>query len=447
MSLAKTAGGSLLRAGFGRRDITPPLGTLLMGYPVPARRADAIRDRLAASALVLERYGQLAANLSLDVTIVDDPEVEAIRRGLAERSDIAANNITVCATQTHSGPNSLEVWGWGEKDEPFLEQMVGGAIEAALDAADSLEPVVVGIGETESEVGVNRREIRESHEITLGVNPWAPYDPVMTVLRFEGENAPVATLIHYGAHPTVLGSASRVVSRDWPGIMVDRIETLTEAPALFINGAVGDVAPRVNNLSAVGDGEEALLEVGSRAATDALRAYHSIKSFQDHPLSVLNGELELPYRPLPSLEEARRALEEAETHKDELGLEMATYRHWQCVVETLAASPASGCTYSQVITGLGPIAFVPFPGEPFAEIILRLRHYSPWQHTLCASTSCGSFGYFATRESLHRGGYEVWVARAFGPYILTEEIDDILVEANLALLRELHERPSDLATL
>ena len=47
-------------------------------------------------------------------------------------------------------------------------------------------------------------------------------------------------------------------------------------------------------------------------------------------------------------------------------------------------------------------------------------------------------GYFPTRESLHRGGYEVWVAKAFGPYILAEHIDDVLVEENLKLLRELH---------
>ena len=43
-----------------------------------------------------------------------------------------------------------------------------------------------------------------------------------------------------------------------------------------------------------------------------------------------------------------------------------------------------------------------------------------------------------TRESLHRGGYEVWVARAFGAYILVENIDDVLVEENLKLLRDLH---------
>ena len=100
------------------------------------------------------------------------------------------------------------------------------------------------------------------------------------------------------------------------------------------------------------------------------------------------------------------------------------------------AAPVSGKNYRQVILRLGPLAIVPFPGEPFADIVLRLRDLSPAQYTLCASTSCGSNGYLVTRESLHRGGYEVWVARAVGAYILAENIDDVLVEENMRLLTQ-----------
>jgi hypothetical protein len=66
--------------------------------------------------------------------------------------------------------------------------------------------------------------------------------------------------------------------------------------------------------------------------------------------------------------------------------------------------------------------------------VLRVRHYSPFQHTLCVSTTNGSNGYFVSREARHRGGHEVWVGMAFGPYLLVENIDDILVESNCRLL-------------
>ena len=117
---------------------------------------------------------------------------------------------------------------------------------------------------------------------------------------------------------------------------------------------------------------------------------------------------------------------------------MCDYRHWQSVVEAHGGEVKQGIAFAQTIIQLGPVAFIPFPGEPFSEIVLRLREQSPFQHTLCASTTNGSLGYFVTRESLHRGGYEVWVGKAYGAYILAENIDDVLIEANLKLLSELY---------
>jgi hypothetical protein len=66
-----------------------------------------------------------------------------------------------------------------------------------------------------------------------------------------------------------------------------------------------------------------------------------------------------------------------------------------------------------------------------------MRQYSPYAHTLCLSTTNGSDGYIPTRDSLHRGGYEVEVAKAFSAYILAENIDDVLISENLQLIRSL----------
>ena len=56
-----------LQVGVGRTDITPPLGTLLMGYPTPDRAAESVRDPLHATALAFEYAGVTAVILSLDV--------------------------------------------------------------------------------------------------------------------------------------------------------------------------------------------------------------------------------------------------------------------------------------------------------------------------------------------------------------------------------------------
>lgn len=430
---------SLLWAGVGRTDITPSLGTALAGYPVQDRVAETVRDPLHATALVLTRGDCQVAIISLDWILIEAEEVAEIRCQVEAQTGITAANITVSAIQSHSAPRTFSAWGWGDKDRDYVSAVLPRIVEAVVQANANLQPAVVGIGTTTSEVGINRRQIRPDHTVALGVNLWGPYDPTMTVLRFAGAGGPLATLVHYGAHPTVFHGKSRAVSRDWPGIMVDRLEALTGAPALFINGAVGDVAPRTNFMGAVGDGESALLEVGTRAATDALRAYRSIKELRDLELAVVTGDILLPYRSLAPLAEAQEKLAAAAANKEQWGQPMCDYRHWQSVVNAHSAPPVIGVTFAQTITQLGPVALVPFPGEPFSEIVLRLRDQSPFQHTLCASTTNGSLGYFVTRESLHRGGYEVWVGKAYGPYILTETIDDALLDANLPLLRALAE--------
>ncbi len=425
-----------LFGGFARTDITPELGILLMGYPDPDRKAESVRDPLQANALVLKQGETTAVLISLTICILEDADVEAIRQGIQEQTGIDAESIVVSTIQTHSAPCTMTCWGWCDKDQTYVDLVVNQSIKAAVQASQNLKEIQVGFGETESDVGVNRRVILADHSVALGNNPWGIYDPEMTVVCFQSADGPLATLIHYGAHPTVFSSKSRAISRDWPGVMIDRVEDLTGAPALFVNGAVGDIAPRSNFLSAVGDGEVALQEVGTRAGIDAMRAIRAIKEFRNVELGITTGAYPLPYRSLPPEDEASRNLAEVEPHRNEYGKGMCEFKYWQAVVSAQQTTPVSGKNYLQVILRLGPVAIVPFPGEPFAETVLRLRDLSPAQYTLCASTSCGSNGYFVTRESLDRGGYEVWVARAMGAYILAENIDDVLVEENMKLLTQ-----------
>ena len=231
--------------------------------------------------------------------------------------------------------------------------------------------------------------------------------------------------------------------------MKDRIEPQIGAPVLFLNGAIGDVGPRTNvikrgtRLSAGGgDGIESVREVGYRAATDAIRALVSIREFRsDLPLDVLVEDIFLPYAPLTPLDEARQALEKWAPRKDEWGHPMAEYRHNQAVIEAHTRPLLDGRSFKQTLIRLGPLAVIPMPGEMFAGISLRIRENSPFPYSLCCSVSNGSLSYLPTREARHRGGYETWVGRAAGPYLLADTIDDALVSENLRLLDKMAGNP------
>jgi hypothetical protein len=404
--------------------------------------AERVRDPLHATALVLKQADRAAVLFSLDLTVVDAETTAAIRKGVQAETGIDAASVMVHPIQTHSAPCTQTIWGWGVRnDEYVFGQVVPAAIAAAAEACRSPVPVRVGYGVVSSDAGVNRRGLSADGTIDGKQYPIGRHDPHMTVVRLEAAAGTLATLVHYGAHPTVFGSWSRAVSRDWPGILIDRVEELTGAPALFFGGATGDVAPRTNSLGATGDRSEAALwETGARAAMDAMAGWRSIKDFRDVPLYTLSTVLDLPYRPLPTREEALRRLSEHEAVKDRWGSGMCEYKHWEAVLAALAGPQESAYHYLLGITALGPLAFVPVPGEIFADTSLRLRQLSPFQHTLAASLTGDCLGYLPTRECYARGGYEPWVAKAFGAHLLAEGVDDVLVTELLRHLGALHAR-------
>ena len=277
---------SNLKAGVGRADITPPLGTPLMGYPV-MRPAENILDNLTVTALALQTDNAKSLLLSITTTIIDYEVTFAIRDAVKAATGYDTYEINVCAWQIHSGPATQTCWGWGDVNREYCYGiLVPKCAEAAKIALADLGDVEVGVGTAQSDVGCNRRQITEDGCVVLGQNPWGTYDPTMTAIRFVRDGKAYANIIHYGAHPTAIGNTPDV-TRDWPGIMVDRVESVIGGLTLFLNGAVGDIGPRPGEGTTCSN-IEGMREVGYRAAADAIKACRSVKQFGDrgyrHPL-------------------------------------------------------------------------------------------------------------------------------------------------------------------
>ncbi len=433
----------MLKAGFGRTDITPELGVRLGGYGVEERPAEEIFDNLHSTTVVLEQDKLRTVIINLDWICIEEDIVEKIRSSINKNTRITKEHISVCTIHSHSVPNTLNFWGWGTREQEYIDSVLPEISRSVDIALEDLQEVEVGVAETESLVGVNRRSVNEDGKVCFRGDPNGSFDPVMTVMQFKNKNGNSGFIVHYGAHCTAMGT-NRLVSRDWTGIMKDRIESQFKAPVLFLNGAIGDVGPRTNRLlgngfsAGAGDGIESVREVGYRAATDALRALISIKEWRnDLKLNVLVEDIFIPYAPLEPLEKAESDKAEWEPRKDEFGTPMCEYMHACSVIEAHKKAPQKGRNFTQTITQIGPIAIVPMPGEMFSGISLRIRQQSPFQYTLCCSVSNGSLSYLPTREARHRGGYETWVGKAAGPYLLADNIDDALVEENTKLLNKM----------
>lgn len=431
-----------LMVGAGRRTITPPVGTMLMGY-APARAAEAVHDDLAVTAIAIARGDTRALLISADVCLIKDPQSTHFRKRVSEETGVPFDHIILAATHTHSGPAMRETPGGADINEEYLNTIFEpGVVEAAGEAVEHLQPARMGIATRLSDVGVNRRQIEPSGQVRLGQNPWGCHDPTMTVISFRTlDGNPLANLIHYGAHCTAAGRNPEI-TRDWAGPMVDRLAEVSGAVTAFFNGAEGDCGPRLSNAQTTGRCDvRYTVELGAKAAIDAVAAYREIKEFRDVDVRVFSEEIQLPYEPLPDPGVVEQQIQAMGPPEKLVGLHVMSH---QALCARLEASRSPGphethLRLRQNFIALGPVVFVPFPFEMFSEITLRLRHCSPFQHTLSLSNANGSFFYFPSQDQIPRGGYEVWVFKSMSPRALTDNADNAIVSEDLRLLNTLME--------
>ena len=426
-----------LKAAAVRCDITPPIGSRLFGYD-PGRASTGIHDRLDVTCMAFAqgecRVLLICATLTSIVTRIAD----SLREAASKACGIPFENIIICSTHTHTAPCTYEFRFFKDFEYRYWHDTLTPAVtEAAKQAVEHLRPATVGIAETTSRVGINRRQIDEMGHCFLGQNPWGIMDPTMTVIAFhDTEGKGIVNIVHYGAHCTAAGGSCET-GRDWPGIMQDRMEAESGTLTVFINGAEGNVGPRLSNGDTVGN-IKLMEELGGVAAMDAIYAWRSIKCFRDEKLSLIHGEIVIPMRNQESESFLRGRIEELERTQDnawELGR-----RKEQLAFLLSGLEAPHTVQLNQTIAAIGDIAFVPFPCEMMAETSLRIRDLSPFAYTLCLSNANGYFvSYLPTREQIARGGFE---ADSFffddyenRPTCPTDDAEDILVRENLALLR------------
>src|SRR4051794_506138 len=81
--------------------------------------------------------------------------------------------------------------------------------------------------------------------IVCGFNPDGNPDDALLVGRITDRTGRIrATLVNYACHPTTLAWENEAISPDYVGAMRETIQNATNAPALFLLGACGELAPR-----------------------------------------------------------------------------------------------------------------------------------------------------------------------------------------------------------
>ncbi|KPK98260.1 MAG: hypothetical protein AMK75_07090 [Planctomycetes bacterium SM23_65] len=183
-----------IAVGHARRDITPPVGTWMMGYAARTKPCEGVHDPIFANAVAVSDAENTVVIIALDVSSLDAEVVARIRDGLSNAAGIAAEDVIINTSHTHSGPATAKRT-YAPRSDEYLPDFIEKSVDAAGGALKDLKPATFSVGAAPLDIGCNRREETPGGKIKLGVNPTAPRLAEVTVWRFTRDDADDVVLL------------------------------------------------------------------------------------------------------------------------------------------------------------------------------------------------------------------------------------------------------------
>ncbi len=462
---------ALIAAGVGRSDITPPVGIAHGNWSAQVHeRAEAVDLPLWCTALAVSDGTEEIIIAECDLLFPPDGAwLAEIRNRITELTRVPPNHIRISASHTHSGPSLSPPWfnAGAEMIAPYVASLTDKLAGTCFSAHRALRPARIAGGKGSCAVNSNRRL------------PWKPKYPMMTpnpdgfsdhdlgVIRIDDEEGrPIATIVNFAAHPTILAWDNRLISTDYPGSVRRTVEGLLGGLCLFLQGAAGnqdtvrDFSCRVEDarwvgrqigLEAVQVAERIETQSGKRQITRSVESSWTMGVLEfvpdadaDGRVRCLSRRISLPpwHREPPTDQEL--------AHLEDLKQRLASLRTQGAPAEQIreanrlarratldlkiARQRSQGTSVEIELQAirLGRTALVGIPAEPFAEIGVRVKQQSPFTTTFFSGYTNGMTAYMPVPEAYEEGGYEVWMT-PFAP-----EAAGIVVEESIAMLNEVN---------
>ena len=242
------------KIGFAQSEITPPVGIYARNWGAAQHDvAEGIHRPLHARVLALQSDDDRKPLLliSLDLGWWKTREDEWLVRGaLLEEFQLDESRVLTNLTHTHAGPvfcrEDSDKPG-GELIAPYLEKVRDAVLDAAHRALAASTRGTLSWAFGKCALAQNRDlPDPQRARVLCGFRPDAPADDTLLVGRATADETgkTICVLANYACHPTTLAWDNKLISPDWLGAFYETIETQTGAPALFLQGASGELQPR-----------------------------------------------------------------------------------------------------------------------------------------------------------------------------------------------------------
>lgn len=270
-------------------------------------------------------------------------------------------------------------------------------------------------------------------------NQAKPFDTEVKVMRVDSEDdKPIAILVNYACHPTVLSAENYLVSGDYPSYMMKGIERVyPNCEAMFLQGAAGDISTRHNRR---GSTFKEAKRMGYMLSGKALEIATKIETSSYAELNSAIIPLNISVRKFASEEECLKNIKKAKKILEELKQKGAPQNQIRTAVVTLQGAERNytlkkSLKIKEFVTEmqllrLGNAVIVSVPGELFNELGLRIKSLSDQHDIFVAGYTNDYIGYILTPEIYEEAGYESGVA------MVNKTAGDMIVKVAEGLLKK-----------
>ncbi len=417
-----------IKAGFAEIDITPPIGTMKIGWK-RVIVSDRVLDPLFARVAVLESEDERVAFIQLDTLSVRWTQVSEIRRRITRELGFPGENAMVAATHNHAGP-AIANCGDVPRDNGYVEEMVNKVVLAFGRALDEMREAEVGFGSCfEFGVAFNRRVImRDGTVKTHGgfTDPEAlcmegPIDPEVHVMAARSPAGDLmGTIVNFACHPAHHGGGTEL-SGGYPGVLARIMRSRGCPTTLFLDGASGNIT----TIDPARGGTDVTKEVAGRELADDVTGVLEEMCFGgEADLGSRSRTIRLPFRKVTQ-EEIEGKARGAQRFIDSAIYDREMPRLLERI-RRMGTQPAE----VQAIR-ISNYAYVGIPAEYFAQLGLRIKEECHPIHALVVGQANGMVGYVPHGAAFLRGGYETTLSSSSR---LAPEAGDMLADCAIELI-------------
>lgn len=421
------------RIGIAREDITPPLGIYARNWGAAEHEvADSVHRPLTLSSLTISPIAGGDPHVLIEADLGWWRSMDLFTRfqnRLLDELGLESSRLMFALSHTHSSaplmaPDSS--LPGSEFLESWMERIYQAAVSATARALANADDALLDWHQGRCGLAAVR-DLPDpdptANRMLCGYNPAVAADDTLLVGRITDRSGSVrATLVNYACHPTTLAWQNTAISSDYIGAMRETIEATTAAPAFFLQGMSGDLAPRHQY---VGDVEVAdrhgrqlgfavLATLNDMQPPGQQLCFHGVVEsgaplaiWRHHPddvsttLRAVETSIDLDLKDWPSADVLEQQRLECD---DRAGQERLRRKR------DIRRSLGDGSSFPLAVHSwrIGNAVMVGCAGEAYSQLQQQLRTQFPDQAVVCMNLLNGWVGYLPPAFLYDVDVYPVW---------------------------------------